>query len=412
MKKRFFAIGIAIIALFFGNAYSQTETTNVKKVAILDVVDRENNVEYGAEFVVRMNLSDAINKTPGYEAYTRVNMKEIFGELDFQRSGYVSDDQIKAIGKQTGAEYILISEATNISSTEIAIGAQLILVETGRITNSTQGEFTKWQDKNDIKNVTASIISQLLGASSSSNVQGRVTRYSNSNTLSFTVKGVNFTMIKVQGGRFRMGCTAEQGGECYNDESPVHSVNLSDYYIGETEVTQELWQAVMGTNPSNFKGANRPVEMVSWNDCQAFIGELNAITGKTFMLPTEAQWEYAARGGNKNQGYKYSGSNYIDAVAWYTDNSGSATHPVKQKRANELGIYDMSGNVWEWCSDWYGNYGGGEQNDPTGAYSGSYRVLRGGSWSGVARGCRVANRDSNTPGIRNDNIGFRVVLLP
>ena len=186
-------------------------------------------------------------------------------------------------------------------------------------------------------------------------------------TGTFTVNGVTFTMIAVEGGTFQMGATSEQGSDAESDEKPVHSVTLSDYCIGETEVTQELWEAVMGSNPSGFSGyPQRPVEKVSWNDCQEFITKLNQLTGKNFRLPTEAEWEYAARGGNKSQGYKYSGSNTIDNVAWYYSNSASRTHDVKTKSPNELGIYDMSGNVWEWCYDWYGSYSSGSQTNPTG----------------------------------------------
>ena len=226
----------------------------------------------------------------------------------------------------------------------------------------------------------------------------------------FTVKGVSFTMIAVEGGTFQMGATSEQGSDADSDERPVHSVTLSDYYIGEIEVTQELWQAVMGKNPSNFKGNKKPVEQVSWNDCQEFIKKLNQLTGKNFRLPTEAEWEYAARGGNKSQGYKYSGSNIIDNVAWYKSNSGSQTHDVKTKQANELGIYDMSGNVWEWCQDWYGSYSSGSQTNPTGPTSGSYRVHRGGGWSNFTLLCRVSFRSYYYPGYRNSDLGFRLCL--
>ena len=226
----------------------------------------------------------------------------------------------------------------------------------------------------------------------------------------FTVNGVSFTMVAVKGGTFTMGATSEQTG-AGSDESPTHLVTLSDYYIGETEVTQELWQAVMGSNPSYFTGnLQRPVEDVSWNDCQTFITKLNALTGETFSLPTEAEWEYAARGGNKAQGYLYSGSNTIGDVAWYMSNSSSTTHPVKTKQANELGIYDMSGNVLEWCSDWYGSYSSSAQTDPVGPSSGSDRVLRGGGWVYVAAGCCVANRFYNTPTYVRDFNGLRLSL--
>ena len=165
----------------------------------------------------------------------------------------------------------------------------------------------------------------------------------------------------------------------------------------------------MGSNPSKFKGDNLPVEQVSWNDIQEFITKLNTMTGKTFRLPTEAEWEYAARGGNKSKGYKYSGSNTLDNVAWYTNNSSSKTHPVGQKQPNELGLYDMSGNVWEWCQDWYGSYSSSSQTNPTGPSSGSYRVLRGGSWYHFARICRVSYRLNSDPDDRYNLNGFRLV---
>ncbi len=234
---------------------------------------------------------------------------------------------------------------------------------------------------------------------------------SNGNRIITLYGDVVFTMIAVEGGTFQMGATSEQGSDADSNEYPVHSVTLSDYYIGETEVTQELWEAVMGSNPSHFSGnPQRPVETVSWNDCQEFITRLNELTGKNFRLPTEAEWEYAARGGNKSQGYKYSGGNTIGNVAWYYDNSGLATHNGKTKSPNELGIYDMSGNVLEWCEDWYGNYSSGSQTNPTGPSTGSYRVLRGGGWYYYARHCRVSFRYYINPGDGLSNSGFRLVF--
>ena len=231
-----------------------------------------------------------------------------------------------------------------------------------------------------------------------------------SENKTFTVNGVSFEMVAVKGGTFTMGATSEQGGDCEGDEKPTHSVTLSDYYIGKFEVTQALWRAVMGSNPSYFKGDNLPVDNVSWNYCQEFIKKFNQMTGQNFRLPTEAEWEYAARGGNKSNGYKYSGSSNIGNVAWYWDNGDNKTHPVGTKSPNELGIYDMSGNVWEWCQDWYGNYSSGSQSTPQGPSAGSYRVLRGGGWCSFARSCRVSNRGSISPGGRYDDCGFRVVL--
>lgn len=250
------------------------------------------------------------------------------------------------------------------------------------------------------------------------------------NEVSFTTKeketqqtqnpsnSINISMVYVSGGTFTMGCTSEQGSDCSDDEKPAHSVTVSSFNIGKYEVTQAQWKAVMGasaslSNPSYFKGDNLPVEYVSWNDIQTFITKLNQMTGKRYRLPTEAEWEFAARGGvsatlNNRQSYKYAGSNSIGSVAWYTDNSGSKTHPVGQKSPNELGIYDMSGNVYEWCSDWYGDYSSGSQTNPKGATTGSNRVLRGGGWSDYAQFCRTAYR-FDTPAICGNFIGFRLV---
>ncbi len=189
-------------------------------------------------------------------------------------------------------------------------------------------------------------------------------------------------------------------------------MTLSSFSIGETEVTQALWQAVMGSNPSNFKGnPQNPVEKVSWDDCQEFVKKLNSLTGKNFRLPTEAEWEYAARGGNNSKHYKYSGSNIVGDVAWYTSNSDSKTHPVKGKSPNELGLYDMSGNVWEWCADWKGSYSYSPQNNPKGPTTGSNRVYRGGSWCYDApKNCRVSDRDDCSPGYRDCDPGLRLAL--
>ena len=238
---------------------------------------------------------------------------------------------------------------------------------------------------------------------------------------SFSVNDVRFEMVSVEGGTFTMGATKEQGSGAAADEKPAHQVMLSSYMIGKTQVTQELWEAVMGSNPSYFKGAKLPVECVSWNDCQKFISKLNALTGKKFRLPTEAEWEFAARGGNKSKGYKYSGSNNIDEVAWCHGNSyeGNAsfmffkkrtTHPVATKSPNELGIYDMSGNVYEWCSDWYGSYSKSSQTNPKSSNSGSGRVSRGGGWNFSARSCRVSNRNYSYPTYRYSCLGLRLAL--
>jgi len=274
--------------------------------------------------------------------------------------------------------------------------------------------------------------------------------------ITITVKGVSFKMVKVQGGTFTMGATPERDGDVLYNEKPAHRVTLSSYYIGETEVTQALWKAVMGSNPSEFApqtsnasrcsydsfvadakrlnarragsvriptraewdaamltttgSTKKPVEQVSWNDCQTFIQKLNQLTGRKFRLPTEAEWEFAARGGNSSRGYKYIGSNTLGDVAWYKDNSGGTTHDVKTKAPNELGIYDMTGNVFEWCQDRYGDYSSSAQTNPKGPTSGSDRVIRGSSWSSDARYCRTADRNFGTPASMGRDIGFRLAL--
>ncbi len=227
--------------------------------------------------------------------------------------------------------------------------------------------------------------------------------------LPITANGVTCNMVYVEGGTFQMGASDNDSDAC-NDEKPAHQVTLPSFYIGETEVTQELWQAVMGSNPSHFTGDNRPVENVSWNDCQDFVKKLNAATGKMFRLPTEAEWEFAARGGNKSKGFKFSGSNNLGDVAWYDGNSGSTTHDVKTKNPNELGLYDMSGNVWEWCSDWFANYNGSPQTNPQGLGSGQGRVYRGGGWGNYARSCRSSIRRSHYPDNGYNYLGLRLVL--
>lgn len=242
---------------------------------------------------------------------------------------------------------------------------------------------------------------------------GKGIKVNNTQTETFTVNGVSFDMIAVEGGTFWMG--AEDGDyEASSVERPRHEVRVDDYAIGQTEVTQQLWETVMGNNPSNWKGADLPVENVSWDECQTFITKLNALTGREFRLPTEAEWEFAARGGKNSNGYKYSGSNDIDAVAWYINNSDGKTHPVAQKAYNELGIYDMSGNVWEWCNDWYDEqyYSVASHDNPTGPSATSFHVRRGGRWDHNSPLCRVSSRND---GLREgesqfDGSGLRLAL--
>ena len=265
--------------------------------------------------------------------------------------------------------------------------------------------------------------------------------------LVFSVKNVSFTMKYVDGSRFQMGATYEQSSEAFDNEKPEHYVTLSSYYIGETEVTQGLWKAVMGSNPSDFKkGDDYPVECITWYDAVMFCNKLSEATNRDkvytitdiqygekeqknsivkatvtadsskngFCLPTEAQWEYAARGGIKNHGYKYSGMDIIEWVAWYDQEwyGKGSTNPVAHHMANELGIRDMSGNVWEWCYDWYKKdyYNESPSNNPQGPLSGTARILRGGSWNSGDYQCRVSFRYRNGPAYMYHNTGMRLAL--
>ena len=255
-------------------------------------------------------------------------------------------------------------------------------------------------------------------------------------TKTYTAGGVSFKMVPVAGGTFTMGATEEQGSSASAEEKPAHQVTVGNFSIGQTEVTQELWVAVMGSNPSYFNGTGnadvgsshtpdygtnlqRPVDYVSWDECQTFITKLNQLTGASFRLPTEAEWEYAARGGNKSQGYIYAGANSVADVGWYNGNTTSnpnqpnyGTQTVATKAPNELGLYDMSGNVCEWCHDWYqaDYYSVSPSENPTGPESGTYRVGRGGDCRRGEKGCRVSRRDYFAPARGNMLVGLRLAL--
>jgi formylglycine-generating enzyme required for sulfatase activity len=231
-----------------------------------------------------------------------------------------------------------------------------------------------------------------------------------------TLDGYEFPMIFVEGGAFNMGSPPDDD-DAYDDEKPQHRVQVSGFCIGKFPVTQALWKAVMnGKNPSYFQGDDRPVEQVSWDDItNHFLPALRRLSGFHYRLPSEAEWEYAARGGKYHaEGYKYAGSDRLKDVGWFKENNNKETKPVGQKQPNQLGIYDMSGNVWEWCEDdWHDNYTGAPEDSSAWINSpnrGTFRVGRGGSWHYAARRCRAAFRDFNTPGTRNGGLGFRLAL--
>ena len=219
---------------------------------------------------------------------------------------------------------------------------------------------------------------------------------------------LNNDMVYIEAVEFTMGATKEQKGEANSDEKPAHPVVLNCFYLCKYEVTQELWETVMGDNPSHFKGKNLPVENVSWDDCQKFIMKLNELTGKKYRLPTEAEWEYAARGGSNSMHYKYSGGNSLEYVSWYFHNSMDKTHTVGMMKPNELGLYDMSGNVWEWCQDWYGSYGKKTAYYPTGPIKAYNKVFRGGGYDNGDTYCRCSYRNGTAPQNKFKNLGLRL----
>lgn len=417
-------IQLFVFLLISVTAYSQ----EVKKVAILETVDAAGDVPLGVEISVRSKITFAITEMPDYEAYDRINLSEIFGEHDFQRSGNVSDEQIKRMGEMYGVDYILISEVAymDMEKQNLILASRIIDVETTKIAQTASVE-TK-TDANQISEACRTLARRLLiGGSSSHSAQsgysGSASDSSYKNeTGNYTenARNLNMNMIYVEGGTFTMGATAEQDGAADN-EYLIHTVHLDGFYMSQCEITQAQWKAVMGTSVYNLDpfsgisglGDTYPMYNVSWKDAMAFCRELSRLTGKTYLLPTEAQWEYAARGGNKSRGNKYSGSYAVDAVAWYSENSNNSAHPVGELRPNELGLYDMSGNVVEWCSDWYSSsYSSAEQTNPTGPSSGEYRLLRGGSWLGPSGFCRVSFRSYHSPSDRSTQFGFRVVCLP
>ena len=362
------------------------------------------------------------------------SLKEGMHLVEVRKSGYRSQQKTIQLAQQQKLDVAfceLVAIQGNLSVNYKPFGSDVYVdgkklgqsprVFNGLLVGNHQVEIRKDGYVTDRKTVsisegqTASIVGTLASnalASSSTNNSGYSSSPSSasstSNTISIPVKnGINIEMVKVEAGTFMMGATSEMK-KPNADEKPVHQVTLTnDYYMGKYEVTQALWQAVMGSNPSNFKGDNLPVERVSWNDCQKFISKLNSMTGRKFRLPTEAEWEYAARGGKKSKRYQYSGSSNISKVAWY---DGNSTHVVGTKQSNELGFYDMSGNVYEWCQDWKGSYSSSSQTNPIGATSGSYRVVRGGSWFLNASFCRSSFRLYYTQDERLNRLGLRLVL--
>lgn len=408
------ALFVALI-IIAGNMHAQS-----KKVAVMETKNIEGVSAFQSN-MVRGGMEVAVANAPGYEGYDRAAFDVIMKEQKFQRSGAVDDKQIREMGIMAGVQYVLVTEASS-DGEGFFILAKLLDVETGQYGNAVN-TFCEASGQ-EIYKASNELGAQLFGGSVSSNGGGGNRPASRNQDFTETAFGLNMRMIYVEGGSFTMGCTSEQGGDCDSDESPSRYVTVNSFYMGMLEVTQSQWEKVMGTSvyqqknkanpdwPMRGTGADYPMYYVSWEEAREFCRRLSQQTGKTYRLPTEAEWEYAARGGKKNESTKYSGSNYLGSVAWYSDNSNNSAHPCGTKQANALGIYDMSGNVWEWCEDWFGNYVSYDTNNPKGATMGRYRVLRGGGWSSYASYYRVANRSGDSPDNRDDNRGFRVVLVP
>ena len=401
-------------------------------------VTADNYVDYSGTFTVNSSsrsVSINLQEVPGYDVTFSCNVPSALLSIDGVPNGTASGTRFLKTGnhsiKVMADNYVDYTGtfAVNSSSRSVSVNLQEVpgydvtfscnvpsaLLSIDGVPNGTASGTRFLKTGNHSIKVMADNYVDYTGTfavnSSSRSVSITLERtFYVPNVKTFYANGVSFKMVEVRGGTFRMGATSEQGDDIAGFELPVHSVTLSGYYIGKTEVTQALWKAVMGSNPSKFKGDNLPVERVSWDDCQEFIRKLNALTGQNFRLPTEAEWEFACRGGNNSRGYKYSGSNNIDNVAWYRDNCRRKTHPVAMRVINELGIYDMSGNVGEWCSDWEGDYSSGAQTNPKGPYDGSRRVWRGGSWCNDAWFSRSSFRFGSSPGERSIFFGLRLAL--
>lgn len=357
-----------LMAISTPMTFAQDDAPAKKQVAVY--VTDNDDVEEIYKKIVQSKMITALTNSSRYRVLERNAefLKKIQSDRDYAMSGNVKDSQIAAIGDELGAQYILVIDLSG-SFSEIFIAARMVKAGKGDILANAD-DFIPDATPQKMMNAAEKIAQTIIGSGggSTSSVGGGQST-SNGNVETFTVNGVTFEMVRVN----------------------------ESYSIGKTEVTQRLWQAVMGSNPSEFKGENRPVENVTWFECQDFCDRLSRLTGRIFRLPTEAEWEYAARGGAKSHGYEYSGGNDLYRVGWYRDNSDNMTHAMGQKLPNELGIYDMSGNLWEWCSDFWN----GDSSD---------RVYRGGGWNSIASSCRVAFRSCGTPGARSYDLGLRLAL--
>lgn len=404
MKKLITILTVILFLSFLGAQAQTSNSTPRKRVAVYTTGDE--NVSDAYKKVINSKFISAFANNSNYIAIERNEdfINEVKKEMDKQLSGEVRDNQIAKIGQNLGAKYVIVVDVTEFPD-EMFIAARMIDVESAGIVAACD-DVGVVEGVQQVRNLAEKVAKQLIAEkrveSASTKTSKSSNVVSNGNKKTYTVNGVSFDMVFVPGGSYMMGGSDP---EAWGNEKPVHSETVRDFWIGKTEVTQQLWQAVMGNNPSKSRGGSLPVDNVSFYDVQRFIERLNELTGAHFRLPTEAEWEYAARGGRNSKNYKYSGSNDIYYVAWFWDNSGNTTHPVGTKAPNELGIYDMSGNVWEWTSDLsskdYNSYRNGGD-------TGKYRVMRGGCNVNYADGCRVSHRSWTSPEASSSGWGFRL----
>ena len=379
---------------------SRISASNMPKLAILPFNIPEG-VNAGDAEVLAQLLAAEIANSGKYAVLPRTKTIEtVMREQRIQRSGMTDPNSIKAIGKATNAQFVLSGNVRSLGSTNM-FTVSILNIEDGSLV---AGNAKNYKTIADGLSLMGELCLALTGTRAGG---GNIPEY----------------FIRVEGGTFSMG-----SGNGDNDERPIHTVQIGSFYISKTEVTQREYQQIMGNNPSSFKGDNLPVDSVSWFDAITYCNKLSQLEGLTpayrgsrnaiscdfsangYRLPTEAEWEFAARGGSReNLAHEYAGGNRVDSVAWHSGNSGKKTHPVATKTPNALGLYDMSGNVLEWCWDWYGNYSAASQVDPRGLSMSTLRVCRGGSYNDGTAEQRIANRDNGTPASRYNNLGFRVV---
>ena len=401
--------------------YLQSQTTQNRKLAVRNpMVDEKSEAVSAIELsIVRSRFRDAVSNMPNIELIDRTDVNNILEELKFQQGALVSDDEKKLLGMIKGVDIIVSLNVTK-GGGYLNIEASFLDVETANVVGSTQSVLAKSDNLEALAAKCVELAEKLTGISSSSSSPYGVSS-GNFSDKDFFIDGISFKMVFVKGGSMYLGCTAGSGN-CEKDENPPHMVTLTDFFMAETETTQSLWKAVMGynNNPSQWKGEQLPVENVSWSDCKQFLSRLNELAasqlpqGFRFSLPSEAQWEYAARGGQYSSGSMYSGGNSLTTLAWFALNSYGRTHNVKGKAPNELGIYDMSGNVSEWCRDTYSpTFYSDNSNwrNPLNTSAIEGRVMRGGSWGEEATNCRVSFRSEFGWSDRDIDCGFRLALI-